>query len=115
MQAFRAFLLVFFLLIAGYTFIVGFNHGWDLLSVFLTDLTSLTWPGQFDLDFWGYLLLSGLWVAWRHRFSPRGLALGGLASVAGTLFFMPYLIWLTLETKGDMAKLLMGERARELR
>jgi len=29
----------------------------------------MQWPGQFNLDFMCMLLLAGLWVSWRHRFS----------------------------------------------
>ena len=32
-SAFRAFLLVFFLCLGGYTWLVGANHGWNLLPL----------------------------------------------------------------------------------
>ncbi|MEM7546536.1 MAG: hypothetical protein AAF367_13445 [Pseudomonadota bacterium] len=47
------------------------------------DLASGNWRGQFNLDFLVYLILSGLWVAWRGGFSGQSIALGFMASVLG--------------------------------
>ena len=63
MRAFRTLLLLIWLVIAGYTALVVAHHGANLLPVFFGDIASLTWPGQFNLDFLCMLLLSGLWVA----------------------------------------------------
>jgi len=67
------------LVIAGYTSVVVARHGLGLLPIFFGDMATMTWPGQFNLDFLSLLTLSGLWVAWRHRYSAAGLVLGLLA------------------------------------
>ena len=60
----------------AYTGIVGIRHGWNLFAIFFGDIAAMTWPGQFNLDFTCLLMFTGLWLAWRHHFSPAGLALG---------------------------------------
>ena len=76
MSLFRAFLTTCLIVVTVYTAITIAHHGADLLPVFFGDMVKLDWPGQFNLDFMTLLLLSGLWVAWRHQFSANGLALG---------------------------------------
>lgn len=113
MTLFRLFLLACLVAILAYTAVTIANHGWNLLPIFFGDMAAMGWPGQFNLDFFTFLLLSGLWVAWRHQFSPGGLALGLVAVFGGMLFLSAYLLWLTARTGGDMQVLLMGEgRAR---
>jgi hypothetical protein len=110
MTAFRAALVLLWLAVAGYTAVVVAQHGIDLVSVFLSDVRAMGWPGQFDLDFLGMLLLTGLWVAWRHDFSARGLGLGLLATVGGILFLAAYLLVLSLQANGRMKDVLLGAR-----
>jgi hypothetical protein len=110
MTAFRAALVLLWLAVAGYTGVVVAHHGIDLVSVFFSDVRAMGWPGQFDLDFIGMLVLSGLWVAWRHDFSARGLGLGLLAAVGGILFLATYLLVLSLQSKGSMKEVLLGAR-----
>jgi hypothetical protein len=86
------------------------RHGIDLVSVFLSAIGAVDWPGQFDLDFLGLLLLSGLWVAWRHDFSARGLGLGLLATVGGSLFLAAYLLVVSIQASGRMKEILLGAR-----
>jgi len=112
MIAFRAFLVVVFLVIAGYTLAVVANHGLNLLAVFFGDITAMRWPGQFNLDFMCMLLLAGLWVGWRHRFSVAGMVLGLLAVFGGALFLSAYLLVESFRAKGDVRTLLLGA-ARE--
>jgi len=66
MAAFRAYLVVVLACLSGYTLVVGFNHGWNLLPIFFSNLADMTWSGQFNFDFMTFLGLSGIWVAWRH-------------------------------------------------
>jgi len=112
MTVFRVLLIVLWGCIAGYTAIVVANHGFGLFPVFFGDMAAMRWPGQFNLDFMSMLTLSGLWVAWRHHFSPAGLALGVLAVFAGAFFLTAYLFVVSLQAKGDVKELLLGkERA----
>jgi hypothetical protein len=108
--AFRTFLVVFFLCLGGYTLIVGMNHGWDLLPLFFADIGAMTWAGQFNLDFTGFLVLSALWLAWRHDFSAVGLALGAVGFFGGMGFLTVYLFVASLAARGDPKVLLLGRR-----
>jgi hypothetical protein len=110
MILFKALLVAMFLGLLAYTGIAAVNDGLDLGTPFFSDLTSLTWPGQFNADFLTYLWLSALWIAWRHKFSGGGVALALVASVAGILFFSVYLLVCLSRADGDMARLLLGER-----
>lgn len=110
MTLFRLFLITVLIVILGYTAIVASHHGLNLLSVFFGDMAAMTWPGQFNLDFFTFLLLSGLWVAWRNNFSAAGLILAPIAVFGGMVFLSIYLLWLTFETKGDMPTIMLGEK-----
>lgn len=113
MMLLRVLLLTIFAVVATYTGIVISRHGLDLLSVFFGDMAELAWPGQFNLDFMGMLALSGLWVAWRHRFGTAGFALGLLAFFGGALFLSAYLFIESLRTRGDARALLLGQRLHD--
>jgi hypothetical protein len=110
MTAFRAYLTVFLCGLAGYTLVVGINHGWDLIPIFFANIATMGWSGQFNLDFMGFLGLAAIWVAWRHHFSGAGLALGAVAFVGGMMFLAPYLLWASAQARGDAKILLLGHR-----
>jgi len=110
MNGLRLFLVAVLLVLGGYTLVVGSRHGWDLLPIFFGDIAALTWNGQFNMDFLGFLLLSGLWVAWRHHFSAAGTGLGLVAVFGGMLFLATYLLVALAQVKGDTAALLLGPR-----
>jgi hypothetical protein len=109
MSGFRILLAVIFICIAGYTAVVIANHGTGLFAVFFGDIAKMGWPGQFNLDFLGFLTLSGLWLAWRHQFSPAGLALGVLGFFGGAPVLTAYLFVASLQAKGDPAELFLGK------
>ena len=111
MNALRFYLAIFVVALGAYSTIVGLNHGWNLLPVFLGDMAAMTWPGQFNADFMGMLSLSGLWLAWRHEFSAAGLALGVLGFFGGMMVLAPYLLIASMHANGDV-KILMIGRAR---
>ena len=116
MIAFRTFLAVLFVGVCGYTVVVVGDHGLGLFPVFFGDIAQLGWPGQFNVDFLGFLLLSGFWLAWRHHFSPGGLLLGVLGVLGGIPLLTAYLFVVSIRGNGDVAALLMGEtRAERLR
>lgn len=62
MTAFRVLLAAIFVTIVVYTSVVVANHGLGLLPVFFGDIAKMEWPGQFNLDFSGFLVLSALWL-----------------------------------------------------
>ena len=110
MLLFRLFLAACLTGIAAYTAVTMAAHGPNLLPVFFGDMAAMGWPGQFNFDFMTFLMLSALWVAWRHHFSAGGLVLALLAFFGGMLFLSAYLLVQSFRTKGDMAALLLGER-----
>jgi hypothetical protein len=112
MTGFRLFLAVCFIAIAGYTAVTISIDGWNLLPIFFGDMAEMRWPGQFNFDFFTMLLLSGLWVAWRHQFRGAGVVLGVCAVFGGMGFLSAYLLLHSYRTGGDIAALLLGpERA----
>ena len=111
MIPFRLFLLTCLAVIVGYTSVTIANHGWNLLPIFFGDMAAMGWPGQFNLDFFCFLLRSGLWVSWRGRFRPAALGLGLLAVFGGMLFLSIYLLIALSRSKGDIRQVLLGDRA----
>ncbi len=109
MVLFRILLVVMFIAVSGYTAVVVNTHGSDLFPIFFGDMTQFGWPGQFNLDFMCMLVLSGLWVAWRHAFSGAGLLLGLVAFLGGAPFLSLYLLVVTGQAKGDMREVLLGQ------
>lgn len=109
MNAFRAFLIALWVVVACYTAIVASSHGFGLLPVFFGDIAAMTWPGQFNLDFMCMLMLSGLWVSWRHHFTLGGLGLGLLAIFGGSFFLSAYLLIVSLQARGNVRELLLGK------
>ena len=109
MNAFRFFLVIMTIGILCITGVVGFNHGWNLLPIFFGDIVSLTWPGQFTFDFLCFLLLSGLWLSWRHHFSYGGLLLGLAGIFGGIMLLAPYLLFASYKADGDIKIILLGE------
>jgi len=109
MSAFRILLAIFIIAIITFTGFVISNHGWNLLPVFFGDMAGMTWPGQLNLDFMCFLILSGLWLAWRHHFSPGGLVLGVLGLFGGIMFLAPYLLIVSFKPNGNIKILLLGK------
>ncbi len=109
MTAFRVYLVVIVVCLGAYTVIVGLDHGWNLLPVFFGDIAAMTWPGQFNSDFMTFLVLSGLWLAWRHQFSAGGISLAVLGVFGGMMVLAPYLLYASFQANGDMRILLLGK------
>lgn len=107
---FKMLLIVQVIGLGIYTFIAYSANGADLFSVFIHNITSLNWSGQFNLDFLCYLVLSGLWIMWRRMFNINSVLIGTCAMILGILFFAPYLIWLMNKEKGDLKRVLIGDR-----
>ena len=110
MIVFRTFLASFLLLLTIYTAVTIINHGWNLLPYFFGDLAGIAWPGQFNLDFMGFLFLSAIWTMWRNQFTAPGMVLGVLAFFGGMAFLTIYLLYLSFECHGDIEKMTLGHR-----
>ena len=108
MTQFRTLLFVMIAALGLLTVTAVAQGGLNLITPFVAPILGGTWQGQFNADFTCYLILSGLWMAWRGGFTPGSIALGVLAPPLGILFFAPYLIWLIAQSGGDAKRLLLG-------
>jgi hypothetical protein len=108
MLAFRILLGAIFATVGVYTSFVIADHGVGLLPVFFGDIAKMEWPGQFNLDFLGFLILSAFWLAWRHHFSPFGLVLGLLGLFGGVPVLAAYIFATSFAVNGDVSALLLG-------
>ena len=109
MNAFRALLVTIIVGVGIYTSTTIANHGPALFGVFFGDMMAMAWPGQFNLDFMCFLIFSGLWLAWRHHFSPGGIALGIGGVLLGAPYLSIYLLITSFRVHGDVRMLLLGE------
>lgn len=110
MKAFRILLIAITVWVVFYTLKVGMSEGWNIIGIFFGDMRAMNWPGQFNTDFMSFLILSGLWVAWRNHFSPIGILLGVIFVFGGILVLAPYLLYLSFKTDGDMQTIMLGPK-----
>jgi len=108
MRQLRLVLATILLVIVGYTIPVVVNHGLGLFPIFFGDIAEMGWPGQFNLDFLGFLTLSALWIAWRNNFSSKGLFLGVLGFFLGAPFLAAYLLYVSRKSGDDYSLLFLG-------
>ena len=86
------------------------NEGWTLFNILTNNITALNWNGQFNLDFSCYLILSGIWIMWRNKFSVSSIIFSVIAMIIGIMAFAPYLLYLLIKEKGNISKMLLGEQ-----
>lgn len=108
-------LLVTFLIMQAiavllYTIMAFQTDGANIFAIFLSNIRSFTWNGQFNLDFSCYLALSALWIVWRNKFSASSFFIAIAAMIVGIMVFAPYVAWLIVKEKGNMQAVLTGER-----
>ena len=109
MTAFRVLLFALLLMVVIYTIPVLMNHGIaPVFSMFFGDIMKVNWAGQFNTDFMGFLILSGIWLAWRHEFSAAGVLLGVSGSLLGIPFLTVYLLIASFQSNGDVVELFVG-------
>jgi hypothetical protein len=114
MTGLRILLIAFGTILATYTAVTIARVGWNFFPVYFGDIAGMSWRGQFDVDFSFFLVLSAIWVMWRHHFSSSGVILGIIAPIGGAVFLSTYLLIASFQVHGDMKALLLGERrARE--
>jgi len=111
MALFRLLLVTIIATVVAYTIPVVYSEGLlTLLPSFFGEMMRLNWQGQFNLDFFTFLILSGAWVAWRNQFSVRGNLLGIGAVFLGSPYLSIYLIYLSYACKGDLKRMFLGDR-----
>jgi NADH:ubiquinone oxidoreductase subunit 2 (subunit N) len=98
------------LVMVVYTVFVVMNHGVNFVPEYIGNIVAMNWAGQFQMDFTCYLILSALWVAWRHEFSGAGIGLAVCAVCGGMLFFAAYVLVTALQEKGDVQAFVVGKR-----
>ena len=108
MSVFRTILAAWLAIVTVYTVFVVAEHGMNLFAVFFGDMAEMGWPGQFNLDFMGFLFLSATWVAWRHDFAPLGWVLAIPAFLGGIPFLTIYLLVVSSQPGADMKVVLLG-------
>ena len=108
MNVFRMFLGTFLLAISTYSAVIVAQYGWNVFSPFFGAIYAMTWLGQFNLDFLGFLILSATWVAWRNEFTPRATGLSILAFFGGMIFLPIYLLYLLKTAPGGIVPVLLG-------
>lgn len=86
------------------------TSGLNWPAVYIGDLFALDWRSQFNSDLGMHLALTGVWIAWRERFTPRGYVFGAFSFLWGGLFTFPYLLWALRRAQGDPRRVLLGER-----
>jgi hypothetical protein len=93
-----------------YTIYIVQKEGLTLFQVFTNDIISITWAGQFNLDFTCYLIISGLWIMWRNKFTLKAILFSIVAMIMGFIVFAPYLVYLLTIEKANIVKVLIGDR-----
>ena len=109
MTLFRLLLVAIITVVGAYTVAVVGQHGIDFVTPFFGDIAKMGWPGQFNMDFWSFLILGAIWLMWRHHFSPAGLFFGLIIFVGGAPFLCSYLLVVIAKDRPDMAELLLGK------
>lgn len=106
----KALLIIQTLGLLIYTMIAIQNDGFNFFQRAMEFVSTMTWKGQFTLDFQCYLTLSALWIAWRNKFTPASILIAVLALILGIIVFAPYSLYLLSQEKGSVKGLLLGER-----
>jgi len=106
----RAILLLVWVGVMYVTVVAVANYGVGNASdIFSADVAALNWRAQFDVDLLAHMLLVGIWIAWRHKFSVGGIVLG-LLCIMGSLFSLLYVVYLSFHHKGNIVAMLVGDR-----
>lgn len=106
----KSLLIIQTIALVVYTGLAVNNEGWTLFQVITANIAAFNWNGQFNLDFSCYLMLSGIWIMWRNKFSASSIFMAVAAMIIGIMAFAPYLFLLLIKEKGNLSKVLVGER-----
>jgi hypothetical protein len=68
------------------------------------------WRAQFNLDLGLHLLLAASWMIYRTRNVAIGIACAVLAINFGAVFTLAYILISSIRAKGDLRKVLLGDR-----
>lgn len=107
---FKSLLVIQVFILFIYTAICIIQKGGNLFEVYLNDILSYNWNGQFNLDFSFYLMLSAIWIVWRNKYSIKSVLLASIAMIVGFLVFAPYILYLLKKENGSIKHVLIGKR-----
>lgn len=109
MIIFRVILTLVWIAVVAITLQASLTHGvGSAIDVFSADLQAGDWRSQFTSDLLAQLLLIGVWIAWRKKFSLLGIVLG-LSCVMGGLFTVIYVLALSVYHRGNVQAVLLGK------
>jgi RsiW-degrading membrane proteinase PrsW (M82 family) len=112
MTGFRTFLVAIWIVVAAVTVWAVAELGLlAALPTFFGDLRH-PWRAQFYADLEAHLLLVGAWMIYREQSRGIGIACALLTLLLGALFSLPYVLAASLRARGDVRRLLLGERER---
>src|SRR5262245_15817630 len=111
--AFRAFLLVAWLVTAYLVFIATIELGVAGSLVWFTDFAQ-PWRFMFYTDFTFYLLFVGLWILYREESSVVAISCAVASAALGSIFTLGYLLVTTFRCKNDFHRFLLGHHADKL-
>ncbi|MCB1608000.1 MAG: hypothetical protein KDI71_13605 [Xanthomonadales bacterium] len=111
MRIFQAIAAILLLSLLGYTVLTVANEGLNFLPAAAESLAAMGWSGQFAADFSCYLVVSALWVLWRHRGSGAGWLFAVGALIGGFLYFGAYLLIASVQARGSISALLLGQQS----
>jgi hypothetical protein len=115
MTALRLYLIAAWTALVGYTgYVIGNDGASGIGAQFFGAMAEGHWQGQFNADFFAFLILSALWTGWRNRWSPLGWVLAVAAVMFGAIYLMGYLLVLLHREKGDLKRVLLGARGDDL-
>lgn len=106
----KSLLIIQTLLIITYTTFIINLSGSNFIKTGIENILALGWNGQFTLDFSCYLFLVSLWILWRNKYSFYSFLLSLVAFTMGIIFFAPYIFFLIVKEKGDISKVMIGDR-----
>lgn len=102
-------LIISAVIIFAITFLVTTSNGANWPSVFFGDILELNWLSQFNVDFLIHLFLLATWITWREGFTAKGYFFGFLSIFLGGMFGFLYILYASVQAKGDPKALLLGE------
>lgn len=110
MTGFRILLVLMFTTLLLYTTFVVLDSGVNFVPTFFANMFSVGWQGQFNLDFMMLIMVTSLWIAWRHKFSLSGIAIALIWPVAGLMFLSIYLLIASYRANGNVSSILLGDQ-----
>ena len=109
----KLFLLLSWTLIVLVTWKAISLQGINWPNVFFGDILNHPWRAQFNIDFLIHLFLFASWVTWRERSKLTGIICGFLCIFGGGLFGFLYLIFISIQSKGNLKEFFMGAHAHQ--